>query len=129
MSSRRPNTPDTTAAAARFLFTAEGFSAHHTLQSKAGLKAEKLLRHLHPRVATVRLHVKLEHTHAAARQFLVCATAERTGIDHVAHASDEDALSAIMSAIEKLERVLVAAAGMRKHQRRQTKSAAPDELP
>jgi hypothetical protein len=49
--------------------------------------------------------------------FAVCATAEKTGIDHVAHATSIEPVPAINAVFAKLERVIAAAAGIRKHRR------------
>ena len=98
---------------AQVLFTTEGFPAHPELNAFAVDKAAKLLRHTHPPVNLVRLHLKRETPHRGAAFFAARATTEQAGPDHVAHTEPE---AAIMSAIDKLERALVASTGARKHQ-------------
>jgi len=101
---------------AQVLFTTEGFPAHPELNAFAADKAAKLLRHTHPPVNLVRLHLKRETPHRGTAFFAARATTEQAGPDHVAHASATEPEAAIMSAIDKLERALVASTGARKHQ-------------
>jgi hypothetical protein len=79
-------------------------------------KAVLLLRHLHARGGVVRVYMAPVRTMQSA-EFLVCAVAEKTGIDHVAHATAPDPEWAVDEAFAKLERVLAIAAGLRRRTR------------
>ena len=98
------------------LFTTEGFPARPELNAFAADKAAKLLRHSHPRVNLVRLHLKRETPHRGAAIFCARATIEQAGPDHVVHATATEPETAIKSAVDKLERALTTSAGARKHQ-------------
>lgn len=121
----KPRSPDDSAPARRLILSTEGFTPRPALDVHTEKKAGKLLRHLHPRVALVRVHVKLEPSHAGTACFAVCATVEKTGIDHVAHATSTEPELAINAAVAKLERVVSAAAGMRKQRRHRPAASAP----
>jgi len=95
--------------------TTEGFPARAELTALAGEKAAKLLRHGHPRVNTVRLHVKLETPHSGVPFFAARGTTEHAGPDHVVHATAAEPEAAIRAAVDKLERALTTSAGARKH--------------
>jgi ribosome-associated translation inhibitor RaiA len=98
------------------ILTTDGFSARAELTPHAESKVAKLLRHVHPRVQLVRVHVKLEQPHSGPTFFSVRATAERPGSDHVVHAEAAQPEMAVNAAFDKLERTLTSAAGARKHQ-------------
>jgi ribosome-associated translation inhibitor RaiA len=121
---RRPNVMFVTmnTAAPDLIFSSDGFANRPELVAHAEVKAAKLLRHLHPKVAGVRVHVKHDAAHFSPYYFAVCATAETAGADHVAHAASSEPRAAINAAFDKLERSLTAAAGMRKHNERNIRS-------
>lgn len=101
----------------RLILTSEGFSPREEDRAHADEKAAKVLRHVNPRVDLVRLHLKRETPHSAPVRFTARATAEHAGPDHVIHAEADEPSTAINTAFAKLERVLTAAAGVRKHDR------------
>ena len=97
------------------IFSTEGFTAHADLATRAEEKAVKLLRHAHPRTLLVRINLRLEKPHSGTPHFLARASAEGGGPDHVAHAIGVRPEAALNGVIDKLERVLSACAGARKH--------------
>jgi len=107
------------------ILTAEGFILRPELADLAASKTAKLLRHEHPPVHRVRLHVRHETPRHAAPGFIACATAEHAGPDHVAHASAAEPRAVIAAALAKLERGLREAAGARKHARHARVPAEP----
>lgn len=100
------------------ILTTEGFALRQELAELATAKSAKVLRHEHPPVHRVRLHVKHEAPHHAAPCFLARATAEHAGPDHVAHATGAEPEIAIHAALAKLERLLSDAIASRRHDRR-----------
>jgi ribosome-associated translation inhibitor RaiA len=98
------------------LFTTEGFPVRPELNAFAADKTAKLLRHTHPRVNVVRLHLKRETPHRGAAFFSARASTEQAGPDHVVHATSTEPETAIKSAVDKLERALATSTGARKHQ-------------
>ena len=78
-------------------------------------KALKLLRHEHPHVLRLRINLKLQKPHDAQSHFVARASAEHEGPAHVAHAVGVRPESAINAVVDKLERILSASAGARKH--------------
>ncbi|HEX2855331.1 MAG TPA: HPF/RaiA family ribosome-associated protein [Opitutaceae bacterium] len=99
----------------KILLSTEGFLTSLDLIDYADGKAAKLLRHEHPRVHLVRLHLKRETPHSGAPHFSARATAEHAGPDHVVHASGSHPEAAINAAVDKLERALTGAAGAARH--------------
>lgn len=97
------------------LLHTEGFAMREELTAHAEAKADKLLRHSHPRVHRVRINVKRHTPHSGASFFAVRATAENEGPDHIVHADGAEPETAINEAMHKLERALAASAGARKH--------------
>ena len=100
----------------KIIVTTEGFPIRPELTAHAEEKGAKLLRHTHPRVSAVKLHVKRETPHAGPVSFSVRATAEHSGPADVVHAEASQPDAAIRSAIDKLERALTTSAGARKHE-------------
>jgi hypothetical protein len=98
------------------IFSTEGFAAHAELAAHAEEKSVKLLRHAHPRTLLIRINLRLEKPHSGTPHFLARASAEGDGPDHVAHAVGVRPESAINGVVDKLERVLSACAGARKHE-------------
>lgn len=98
------------------ILTTEAFTSRPELHLHAETKCAKLFRHLHPRVQLVRVHVKHYAPHAEEAYFAARATAEHSGPDHVVHAEGNEPESAINAVVDKLERALASAAGLRKHQ-------------
>lgn len=99
----------------KILLTTEGFLTSLDLIDHAGEKAAKLLRHEHPRVHLVRIHVKRETPHSGVPHFSARATAEHAGPDHVVHASGSQPEAAVNVAVDKLERAFLAAVGAARH--------------
>jgi ribosome-associated translation inhibitor RaiA len=99
----------------KVLLTTEGFLTSIDLIDHAEGKAAKLLRHEHPRVHLVRIHVKRETVHSGAPRFSARAMAERFGPDHVVHATGGQPETAVNAAIDKLERAVLSAVGAAKH--------------
>jgi ribosome-associated translation inhibitor RaiA len=97
------------------ILTTDGFAARAELTTHAEAKVTKLLRHTHPRVHLVRVHVRLEKPHSGPAFFAARATAERAGSVHVMHGEAAEPETAITEAFDKLERALTAKAGARKH--------------
>lgn len=103
---------------AQVIVSIEGFAHRSDLATHAEEKAAKLLRHLHPPIGCVRLHVRREAPHSRAPFFTVCARAETAGTDYVAHAEASEPVTAINAACDKLERAAAAAARARRHEQR-----------
>jgi|GEM_PF-3355216 len=100
----------------KIIVTTEGFPIRPELTAHAEEKGAKLLRHTHPRVNVVRLHIKRETPHVGPISFSVRATAEHNGPAAVVHAEAPQPEAALRSAIDKLERALTTTAGARKHE-------------
>lgn len=96
----------------------DGFSPSADLVAHAEEKASKLRRHAHPRVAVVRVHVKLELAGSGERFFTACVRAEIPGPDQVVHATAETPLCAISRAFGKIERAITGAGRACKHRQR-----------
>jgi ribosome-associated translation inhibitor RaiA len=102
----------------QLIFSTEGFASRPELVVHSEEKTAKLLRHLHPRVTGVWMHVKHDSPHSRPRLFTVCAVADTVGTEHLAHATAVEPHAAINAAFDKLERSLTAAALTRKHRER-----------
>ena len=113
-----------------FILTTEGFSASDDLQRKTAQKVEKLFRHRNPPLVRLRLHILRETPRGEEPRFITRALAEHQGADCITHA---DALEPELSAfggLEKLERMLNAEAGARKHTQRHPHGIeVPSSLP
>lgn len=99
------------------ILTSEGFTLRPELNALALEKGAKVLRHAHPAVDRVRVHLRMESRHSSGPCFVARATAEHAGPDHIAHAKNEEPAAAIHAVMAKLERELRDAAGVRKHAR------------
>jgi hypothetical protein len=99
----------------RVILATEGFAARPELAVHAEEKALKLLRHEHPRVLRLRLNVKLAKPRDGQPHFIARAAAEHEGADNIAHAVGIRPEAAINAVMDKLERILSASAGARKH--------------
>lgn len=102
------------------IFSTEGFANRTDLAVHAEEKTAKLLRHAHPHVGLVRVHVKRETPHSRPPSFAVRAIAETAGPDYVAHSESTEPTTAINAVFSKLERSVAAAARARKHRQRHT---------
>lgn len=99
----------------KVILATEGFAARPELAVHAEEKALKLLRHEHPRVLRLRINVKLEKPHDGQSHFVVRAAAEHEGPANIAYAVGIRPEAAINAVVDKLERILSASAGARKH--------------
>lgn len=99
----------------RVLLHTDGFAPRDELIAHAEAKAGKVMRHTHPHVHLLRINVKRHAPHSRAPYFEARATAENEGPDHIVHADGPEPEAAINEAMHKLERVLTATAGARKH--------------
>ena len=112
------------------IFSTEGFANRADLAAHTEEKVAKLLRHAHPHVGLVRVHVKRETPHSHPPCFVVRAIAETAGPDYLAHSEAIEPVTAINTAFDKLERLVTASARARKHwQRRSVPMALGMESP
>ena len=100
---------------AHVLLTTESFAPSDDLALLSEAKGAKILRHLHPRVHLLRVHVKRYAPRSGAPFFAARATAENEGPDHVAHAEGAEPEIAVNKVVAKLERALASTASARKH--------------
>jgi putative sigma-54 modulation protein len=96
------------------LIHTEGFTARDELVALAHRKVEKLFRH-GDRLVRVRLNIAREAPRSGAEWFAATARLERAGRDAVTHAFGETPEAVVHEAVEKLERMIAARVGARKH--------------
>jgi ribosome-associated translation inhibitor RaiA len=106
------------------LFSTEGFGPRADLLAHASAKADKVLRHAHPRVTAVRVHVKHELRHSSVATFTALAIAQSPGQEFLVHAEAGEPATAINLAFNRLERSLATVARARKHGQRHALPAA-----
>lgn len=96
------------------LLHTEGFTAGEELIALARRKVEKLFRH-GDRLVRVRLTLVRETPRSGADWFAGTARVERAGPDAVTHAFGATPEGVVHKVVEKLERMIAARAGARKH--------------
>jgi ribosomal subunit interface protein len=107
------------------IVSTEGFANRAHLTWYTEEKMAKLLRHAHPYVGLVRVHVKRETPHSHPPYFAVRAIVQTAGPDHLAHAEATEPATAINAAFDKLERRVTAAARERKRRQRHAAPVGP----
>ncbi|HVS51335.1 MAG TPA: hypothetical protein VHD62_03185 [Opitutaceae bacterium] len=105
------------APARRLILVTTGFTPAADLAPRLRRLAAGLLAQLATRGGVLSVHVRCDAGAEIAPQFTVCATAEKTGVDHVAVAVASAPEAAAELAFAKLSRVVATAAGIRKNRR------------
>lgn len=110
----------------RLILVTAGFTPAGEFPARVQSLATGLLAQLARRGGVLRVHVRCDAGAGAAPQFTVCATAEKTGVDHVAVAIASVPEAAAGLAFEKLSRVVATAAGIRKNRRSRPGTRPPE---
>jgi ribosome-associated translation inhibitor RaiA len=100
------------------ILSTAGFANRADFTTHVNEKVTKLLRHVHPQLGLVRVHVKRETPHSRPAYFAARAIVETAGPDYLAHAEAAEPETAIDVAFDKLERAVTAAVRARKHQQK-----------
>jgi ribosome-associated translation inhibitor RaiA len=100
------------------ILSTAGFANRADLTTHVNEKLAKLLRHVHPQMGLMRVHVKRETPHSRPPYFSVRAIVETAGPDFLALSAATEPVTAIDTAFDQLERSVTAAARARKHWQR-----------
>jgi hypothetical protein len=91
-------------------FTTESFCARRDLEQWVVVKTARLCRETTPNLDFLSIHLERKHSARYGGFFLARATAEHSGLSHLAYADGPDPESAVIAVTRKLGRALAAEA-------------------